>query len=70
MGVGGSLVCWRNTDRRDVSSGFDPLDGYSLSSIIEYLHEKCIQCELLFRSYVGHLRLRLVPLLMRCCTLV
>jgi hypothetical protein len=52
MGVGGSLVCWRNTDRRDVSSGFDPLDGYSLSSIIEYL------------------RLRLVPLLMRCCTLV
>jgi len=52
MGVGGSLVCWRNTDRRDVSSGFVPLDGYSLSSIIEYL------------------RLRLVPLLMRCCTLV
>jgi len=27
VGVGGSLVCWRNTDSLDVSSGFVPLDG-------------------------------------------
>ena len=38
VGGGGSLVCWRNTDNRDVSNGFVPLEGYSLSSIIEYLH--------------------------------